>query len=126
MDKADTSRQISPRIGSFLLLILILLAYAQAVTLKYELSRAFMPTILLIMGWRLFFYANEGNEPTHVHCRKGDMECKYWLERDKFDLEEAFSYNLSSKDQREIKKIIYEHFEYIEQQWDEFQRRRQQ
>ena len=114
------------RIGSFLLLILILLAYAQAVTLKYELSTAFMPTILLIMGWWLFFYANEGNEPAHVHCRKGDMECKYWLERDKFDLEEAVSYNLSSKDQREIKKIIYEHFEYIEQQWDEFQRRRQQ
>ncbi|MCG6536745.1 MAG: DUF4160 domain-containing protein, partial [Syntrophales bacterium LBB04] len=30
-----------------------------------------MPTILLIMGWRLFFYANERNEPIHVHCRKG-------------------------------------------------------
>jgi len=40
-----------------------------------------MPTILVILGWRLFFYANEGNEPIHVHCRKGDMECKYWLNR---------------------------------------------
>ena len=51
-----------------------------------------MPTILLIFGWRLFFYANEGNEPIHVHCRKGEKECKYWLD--------------------------------IEQQWEEFQRRR--
>jgi hypothetical protein len=59
-----------------------------------------MPTILLLLGWRIFFYANEGNEPAHVH------------------------YNLSSRDRREIKKIIFEHFEYIEQQWDEFQRRR--
>jgi hypothetical protein len=65
-----------------------------------------MPTILVILGWRLFFYANEGDEPIHVHCRKGDMECKYWLNRESFDLEEAFAY--------------------IEQQWDEFQRRRQQ
>ncbi len=28
-----------------------------------------MPTILLLFGWRLFFYANEGNEPIH-----GDLE----------------------------------------------------
>jgi hypothetical protein len=78
------------------------------------------------MGWRLFFYANERNEPIHVHCRKGDAECKYWLDRDNFNLEEAFSFHLSPKDSREIRKIIYEHFEYIEEQWDEFQRRRKQ
>ena len=57
-----------------------------------------MPTILLILGWRLFFYANEGNEPIHVHCRKGEMECKYWLDRDNFDIDEAFSFNMASKD----------------------------
>ena len=82
-----------------------------------------MPTILVIFGWRLFFYANEGNEPMHVHCRKGDMECKYWLNSETYELEEAFSFNLSSKDRREIRKIIFEHFDYIEEQWDEFQRR---
>jgi hypothetical protein len=82
-----------------------------------------MPTILVIFGWRLFFYANEGNEPIHVHCRKGDMECKYWLNSETYELEEAFSFSLSSKDRREIRKIIFEHFDYIEEQWDEFQRR---
>ena len=85
-----------------------------------------MPTILVILGWRLFFYANEGNEPIHVHCRKGEMECKYWLNRENFDLDESFTYNMSPRDKRQIRKIIYEHFEYIEQQWDEFQRRRRQ
>ncbi len=40
--------------------------------------------------------------------------------------EEAFDFNLSPKDRREIKQIIYEHFEYIEQQWDELQRRKKQ
>ncbi len=29
-----------------------------------------MPTILMILGWRLFFYSNEGQEPIHVHCRE--------------------------------------------------------
>ncbi|WP_203978663.1 DUF4160 domain-containing protein [Geobacter sp. SVR] len=41
-----------------------------------------MPTILFILGCRLFFYANEGCEPLHIHCRKGDMECKFWLDSD--------------------------------------------
>ncbi len=55
-----------------------------------------------------------------------EKECKYWLDRDNFDLNEAFAYNMSPKDKRQTRKIIYEHFEYIEEQWDEFQRRRQQ
>ncbi|MBK8448520.1 MAG: DUF4160 domain-containing protein [Saprospiraceae bacterium] len=54
-----------------------------------------MPTILLIFGWRIFFYSNEGNEPIHVHAQKGDIECKFWLNVDTFEIIEAFSYNLS-------------------------------
>jgi len=65
-----------------------------------------MPTILLILGWRLFFYANERNEPIHVHCRKGNTECKFWLDKDNFEIEEAFSFNLSPRDKREIKKLF--------------------
>ncbi len=49
------------------------IAHKQFYVKIYRL-RKYMPTILLIMGWRLFFYANEGNEPIHVHCRKGDTE----------------------------------------------------
>ena len=74
----------------------------------------------------MFFYANENNEPIHIHCRKGERECKYWLIRDLFDLDEAYAFSMSSRDRREIKKIIFEHFEYIEEQWDEFERRRNQ
>lgn len=77
-----------------------------------------MPTILLVMGWRLFFYSNEGDEPIHVHCRKAEKECKYWLDRDAFDIEEAFSYNMNNKDKRDVKKIIFEYFEFIESEWD--------
>ncbi len=79
-----------------------------------------MPTILLIMGWRFFFYANEGNEPIHIHCRKGEKECKYWLDVDNFDIKEAYSYNLNNKDKRHVKKIVFEYFEYIENEWNKF------
>ncbi|CAB1073186.1 hypothetical protein D1AOALGA4SA_1784 [Olavius algarvensis Delta 1 endosymbiont] len=41
------------------------------------------------------------------------------MNRENFDIEEAFSYNMSPKDNRQIRKIIYNHFEYIEQQWDD-------
>jgi uncharacterized protein DUF4160 len=79
-----------------------------------------MPTILLVLGWRLYFYANEGNEPIHIHCRKGEMECKFWLDSDNSDVIEAFSYNMSSRDKREIIKIVYEYFEFIESEWEQF------
>jgi len=83
-----------------------------------------MPTILLIRGWRFFFYANEGNEPIHIHCRKGEKECKYWLDRRNFSLEKAFSYRMNGKDEREVKKMIFDNFEYIETEWIKFQARK--
>jgi hypothetical protein len=49
-----------------------------------------MPTILFILGWRVFFYSNENMEPIHVHARKGDCECKYWLHVENYDIEEAY------------------------------------
>ena len=85
-----------------------------------------MPTILQILGWRLFFYANEGVEPIHIHCRKGNMECKYWLDSEKFEISEAYAYDMNNKARREIRKIIFHHFEYLEEAWNEFQRRKQQ
>jgi uncharacterized protein DUF4160 len=83
-----------------------------------------MPTILLIRGWRFFFYANEGNEPIHIHCRKGEKECKYWLDSENFDLIPAFSYEMTGRDTREVKKIIFEYFEFIEREWKKFQVRK--
>jgi len=79
-----------------------------------------MPTILYINGWRFFFYANEGNEAIHIHCRKGEMECKYWLIREEFEIEEAYSYGMGQQDKRQVKKIIFEYYEVIEQEWDRF------
>lgn len=81
-----------------------------------------MPTILLVMGWRFFFYSNEKNEPIHIHCRKAEKECKYWLDTQNFNLQEAYSYSMNNKDKREVKKIIFEYFEFIEKEWNKLQK----
>lgn len=65
--------------------------------------------------------ANERNEPIHVHCRKGNAEAKYWLDVETFEVVEAHAYNLSPAERRTVRKIVFEHFDYIVAQWNEFQ-----
>ncbi len=77
-----------------------------------------MPTILLIQGWRFFFYTNEGDEPIHIHARKAETECKYWLRPDLYEIEEAWSHNLTPRLRREVRKIIFDHFDLIVTEWE--------
>ena len=79
-----------------------------------------MPTILLITGWRLQFWLNENNEPIHIHAEKGDMECKFWVDYENFEIKSALEYNLTPQARRQIKKIIYEHFDYIVSEWNKY------
>jgi hypothetical protein len=79
-----------------------------------------MPTILFIAGWRFFFYSNEGNEPIHIHVQKAEMEAKYWIDVDAYEIKEAFNFNLSPRDEREVKRLIYQHLDYIIEQWNLF------
>jgi hypothetical protein len=83
-----------------------------------------MPTVLFINGWRFFFYANERDEPIHIHCRKAEKECKYWLDPENFDVKEAYTFNMNNKDKRQVKKMIFEYFETIESEWNQFVERR--
>jgi hypothetical protein len=79
-----------------------------------------MPTVMLLNGWRFFFYSNESNEPPHIHSMKGDKEAKYWLHSDSFDIEEAFGYRLSPADRRFLRQTIFTHFDYIMHEWNSF------
>ena len=83
-----------------------------------------MPTVLLILGWRFFFYANERHEPIHIHCRKGEAEAKYWLDVEGFEAIEVHGYNMSPSDTRTVRRIIFAHFDYIVAEWTAFQERR--
>ncbi|AFY82016.1 DUF4160 domain-containing protein [Oscillatoria acuminata] len=77
-----------------------------------------MPTILYIRGWRLFFYSNEGTEPIHIHAQKAEKDCKYWLNVASYEIQEAYSYNMSGKDTREVRKIILQNFDDIVEEWE--------
>ncbi len=77
-----------------------------------------MPTILLVRGWRVFFYSNEGTEPPHVHARKGGTECKMWIQADIFAVEEAWSHGFSPRLRREIRRILFDHFDLIVEEWN--------
>ncbi len=48
------------------------------------------------------------------------MECKFWLLVDEVEIEEAFSFNLTPSAKREIKKIIYQHFDLIIESWNTY------
>ena len=79
-----------------------------------------MPTVLFIFGWRLYFYANEGQEAIHIHAEKGEMECKYWILVDEMDIKEEYIYNMSPKDKREVRKIIFQNFDTLIDAWNNF------
>jgi Domain of unknown function (DUF4160) len=79
-----------------------------------------MPTVLFVQGWRFFFYSNQGNEPMHIHAIKGDAECRYCLYPELFDIAEEFEYNCSPRLRREVRQIIFEHFDEISAAWQEY------
>jgi hypothetical protein len=76
-----------------------------------------MPTIIMVRGWRVFFYANEGTEPIHVHAKKGEAECKFWLHTDVYDIEEDWEHGLTPRLRREVRKILFDHFDLIVDEW---------
>lgn len=77
-----------------------------------------MPTILQRHGWRLFFHSNAGDRPVHVHATRDGVECRFRLVTGTFDLEEDWSYHLAPQWRRQIRQIIFEHFDEIAAAWD--------
>ncbi|MBI1898428.1 MAG: DUF4160 domain-containing protein [Acidobacteria bacterium] len=76
-----------------------------------------MPTVLLVEGWRVHFHTNEADEAMHVHACKGEAECKFWLHPDQFVIEEDYEHSLKPGARREIRRILYEHFDYVCEAW---------
>lgn len=48
------------------------------------------------------------------------MECKFWLDVDDFEIREAYAYNIGAKDRREVKRLIYQHYDYFVEEWNKF------
>lgn len=75
-----------------------------------------MPTLLLINGFRFFFYSNEGTEPPHVHVEHGDGTAKFWLE----PVELVESYDLKQGSLRDARLLVEQNRNTFLEKWHEY------
>lgn len=75
-----------------------------------------VPTIFRYKGFRFHFFSNEAHEPPHVHIRKAENTCKFWLTA------VALAYNdgISPPQLRELEQVVREHRDEFEQKWHEY------
>ena len=76
-----------------------------------------MPTLLLINGFRFFFYSNENNEPAHVHVTKGSANAKIWLLP---NIELAYVHEFTKSEIKIIMEIIDTHSKTFKAKWNEY------
>jgi hypothetical protein len=76
-----------------------------------------MPKIYEQNGYRFFFYSAEGDEPCHVHIKKGEGDGKIWLEP---ELKEEYLVDFKSQEKKQIRKIVQEQRDYFIQRWYEY------
>ena len=76
-----------------------------------------MPTVLVVRGWRLYFFSDEGSEPMHIHAVKAGAEAKIWLLVESFEIEFAHEHGLSPTLRRELRRLVFEHFDEIVEAW---------
>ncbi len=74
-----------------------------------------MPTLLRINGYRFFFYTNE-HLPKHIHIEKGEGTAKF----DLFPVELVKSKRFKVAEISEIRKLVLENREVLNQKWDEY------
>ncbi len=76
-----------------------------------------MPKIYEQNGYRFFFYSAEGNEPCHVHVKKGEGDGKIWLEP---ELREEYLVDFKSQEKKQIRQIVQEQRDYFIRRWYEY------
>ncbi len=75
-----------------------------------------MPTIFKIKNFRFFFFSNEGSEPFHIHVESDEKYAKFWLK----PIELSSNWGFKSHELNEIKEILFQNQQLIEERWYEF------
>jgi len=75
-----------------------------------------MPTILRKLGFRFFFYSDEGNEPPHVHVEKGKGRGKYWID----PVEKDYMHNFTKPEEKKVDNIVEQEQETFKKKWYEY------
>jgi hypothetical protein len=75
-----------------------------------------MPTVLRIGPYRFFFWADERQEPPHIHIAAAENEAKYWLT----PIERSWNRGFRSGELEEIELLIEANLELLKEAWHEF------
>lgn len=75
-----------------------------------------MPTIFRWMGFRFHFYSDEGREPPHVHVRRAEDSCKFWLEPVRL----AYNGGMNTAEINQLERIVVEHRDEFLRKWHEY------
>jgi hypothetical protein len=78
---------------------------------------AVMPTVLVVEGYRFFFFSNEGFEPPHIHAEKGDSHAKWWL-RNPPQL--VYSEGFTPSQLRRMRELVAENQDKFAKAWHEY------
>jgi hypothetical protein len=74
-----------------------------------------MPEVFRAEGYVVFFYANEGQEPMHVHVRKAGGFAKFWIDPVALD----FSEGMKIRELARAEELITERVDLIRRKWNE-------
>jgi len=85
------------------------------VVLLLLLRRALMPKVDIPGPYRFHFFSNEGDEPPHIHVKRDNAICKFWLDPLTLGRNRGFPFHEIT----EIKCLIEEHRQKIEEAWHE-------
>ena len=77
-----------------------------------------MPVALRYLGYRFYFYSNEGSrrEPIHIHVRKAERHAKFWIDP---EAAVAESYRMNAPELNRLRRVVNQNRELIRRSWHE-------
>jgi hypothetical protein len=74
-----------------------------------------MPTVLRLGAYRFFFYANDRDEPPHVHVEREKNKAKFWLDPVRLERSGRFGRHEIGR----IQKMVEDNQEVLLRGWNE-------
>jgi hypothetical protein len=84
-------------------------------SLILDKNKNVMPEVFREFGFVFFFYANESQEPMHIHVRKAGGFAKFWIEPIELD----FAQGMKVSELKLAEQLVIDHLEQIKNKWYE-------
>ena len=85
--------------------------------IRYQYLILLLPKIFEQNGYKFFFYSGDGDEPCHIHVKKGKGDGKIWLEP---KLKIEYFVDFKNQEEAKIIKIATENRDNFIKMWYEY------